>query len=91
MHLSYGNGRFCLLALSMHMHMHANTCIYKCGERSFLWVQGTPLPQEVNENMADKKMTSEAASRIQAHADRAGKNQDFKARAQAAGEKNSRK
>lgn len=39
--------------------------------------------------MANKKtMTSSDAKRIQAHADQAGTNQDFKARAQAAAAKN---
>ena len=33
-------------------------------------------------------MTPAAASRIQSHADRTGTNQDFKGRAQAAGESN---
>ena len=33
-------------------------------------------------------MTPEAASRIQSHADKTGTNQDFKARAQSAAEKN---
>lgn len=34
------------------------------------------------------KMTSKAASRIQSHADRSGKNQGFRARAQRAAAKN---
>ncbi|MHA1267755.1 MAG: hypothetical protein ACTSRS_21140 [Candidatus Helarchaeota archaeon] len=34
------------------------------------------------------KMTSEAASRIQSHADKTGRNQDFKQRAQRAAAKN---
>ena len=38
-----------------------------------------------------KPMTSEAASRIQSHADKTGRNQDFKARAQRAAAKNQRK
>ena len=33
-------------------------------------------------------MTSEAASRIQSHADRSGRNEDFKGRAQSAASKN---
>lgn len=36
-------------------------------------------------------MSKEAASRIQSQADKSGKNQDFKARAQSSAEKNSRK
>jgi hypothetical protein len=39
--------------------------------------------------MTDKKrMTKEDAARIQSHADKSGKNQDFKARAQKSAEKN---
>jgi hypothetical protein len=39
--------------------------------------------------MTDKKqMTKKDAARIQSHADKIGKNQDFKARAQRAAEKN---
>ena len=38
--------------------------------------------------MANKKMTSKAAHRIQSHADSTGKNQSFKARAQRAASKN---
>jgi hypothetical protein len=34
------------------------------------------------------KMTKEAAARIQRHADKTGTNQDFKARAQRAADKN---
>ena len=34
------------------------------------------------------KMDKEAARRIQSHADRTGRNQDFKARAQRAADKN---
>jgi hypothetical protein len=34
------------------------------------------------------KMTRDASQRIQSHADRTGKNQDFKARAMSAAEKN---
>jgi len=42
--------------------------------------------------MAEKsRMTSEAAQRIQSHADRSGTNQDFKARAQSSAERNSKK
>lgn len=37
------------------------------------------------------KVTSEDASRIQSHADKAGTNQDFKARAQSAAAKNKEK
>jgi hypothetical protein len=36
----------------------------------------------------ESKMDKEAAARIQSHADRTGKNQDFKERAQRAAEKN---
>ncbi len=35
-----------------------------------------------------KKMTPEDAARIQSHADKSGTNQDFKARAQSAADKN---
>ncbi|MGQ4876401.1 MAG: hypothetical protein ACP6IY_20245 [Promethearchaeia archaeon] len=38
--------------------------------------------------MGKSKMNSKAASRIQSHADRTGRNQDFKARAQRAASKN---
>ncbi|WP_292471365.1 hypothetical protein [Methanolobus sp.] len=38
--------------------------------------------------MTTKGMTSKAASRIQAHADRTGTNQGFKARSQASASKN---
>ena len=38
-----------------------------------------------------EKMSREAASRIQSHADRTKTNQDFKARAQAASERNDQK
>ncbi|MFC1787063.1 hypothetical protein ACFLY8_03420 [Halobacteriota archaeon] len=38
--------------------------------------------------MAKKGMTQQAAARIQSNADKAGKNQDFKARAQSAASKN---
>jgi len=41
--------------------------------------------------MGKSKMTSKAARRIQSHADRTGKNQNFKARAQRAATKNSNK
>lgn len=41
--------------------------------------------------MGKTKMTSKAARRIQSHADKTGKNQDFKARAQRAAAKNDRK
>lgn len=37
--------------------------------------------------MSKKSMTAKAASRIQAHADKSGTNQDFKARAQTAAAK----
>ena len=37
------------------------------------------------------KMTPKAASRIQSHADKTGKNQDFKARAQSSAAKNQAK
>lgn len=39
-------------------------------------------------NMGKSKMTSKAARRIQSHADKTGKNQDFKSRAQRAADKN---
>ena len=38
-----------------------------------------------------KKMTAEAARRIQSHADRTGTNQGFKARAMSAAARNQRK
>ncbi|MGQ4876266.1 MAG: hypothetical protein ACP6IY_19565 [Promethearchaeia archaeon] len=38
--------------------------------------------------MGKSKMPSKAARRIQSHADRTGRNQDFKARAQRAAAKN---
>jgi len=38
--------------------------------------------------MGKKKMTSKAASKIQSHADKSGKNQGFKSRAQRAAAKN---
>ena len=38
--------------------------------------------------MAKSKMTSKAARRIQSHADKSGRNQDFKARAQSTAAKN---
>lgn len=38
--------------------------------------------------MGKKKMTSKVARRIQSHADKTDKNQDFKARAQQAADKN---
>ena len=38
-----------------------------------------------------KPMTQEDASRIQSHADKTGRNQDFKARAQRAAARNQRK
>jgi len=38
--------------------------------------------------MAKNKMSSKAARRIQSHADRTGKNQSFKVRAQRAASKN---
>lgn len=41
--------------------------------------------------MAKSSMNSKAASRIQSHADRTGRNQEFKARAQSAGAKNPKK
>ncbi len=41
--------------------------------------------------MGKTKMTSNAARKIQSHADRLGKNQDFKARAQRAAAKNENK
>ncbi len=43
--------------------------------------------QEVN-TMTEKKMTAEDARRIQSQADKSGKNQDFKARAQKAAARN---
>jgi hypothetical protein len=44
---------------------------------------------EENESSGETEMTEEAASRIQAHADRTGENQGFKSRAQSAAAKNS--
>lgn len=41
--------------------------------------------------MGNKKMNSKSARRIQSHADKSGKNQDFKARAQRAASKNGSK
>ena len=41
--------------------------------------------------MGKNKMTSKAARRIQSHADRTGKNQGFKSRAQSSTAKNSNK
>ncbi len=41
--------------------------------------------------MGNKKMTSKAARRIQSHADKSGKNQGFKARAQRVANKNTKK
>ena len=41
--------------------------------------------------MGKKKMTSKAARRIQSHADKTGKNQAFKSRAQRATAKNKKK
>lgn len=41
--------------------------------------------------MGKKKMEANDARRIQSHADKTGKNQDFKARAQRAAEKNKNK
>ncbi len=38
--------------------------------------------------MSKEKMTKEAAARIQSNADKTGKNQDFKARAQSAAARN---
>ena len=38
--------------------------------------------------MGESKMTSKAARRIQSHADKSGRNQEFKARAQSAAKKN---
>ena len=38
--------------------------------------------------MGKSKMSSKAARRIQSHADKSGKNQDFKARAQSTASKN---
>ncbi|MHA1755968.1 MAG: hypothetical protein ACTSVV_04300 [Promethearchaeota archaeon] len=40
--------------------------------------------------MGKSKMNSKAARRIQSHADKTGRNQDFKARAQRAAAKNER-
>ena len=39
-------------------------------------------------NMGKQKMSSKAASRIQSHSDKSGKNKGFKARAQSAAAKN---
>ncbi|MHA1440118.1 MAG: hypothetical protein ACTSPD_21435 [Promethearchaeota archaeon] len=41
--------------------------------------------------MGKKKMTSKAARKIQSHADKTGRNQDFKRRAQSASMKNKRR
>ena len=41
--------------------------------------------------MGKNKMTTKAARRIQSHADRTGKNQNFKARTQTAATKNTNK
>ena len=41
--------------------------------------------------MGKKKMTLKDAARIQSHADKTGRNQDFKQRAQRAAQKNSSK
>lgn len=41
--------------------------------------------------MEKNKMTSKASRRIQSHADRSGKNQDFKARVQRVAAKNENK
>lgn len=41
--------------------------------------------------MGKSKMTSKAASRIQSNADKSSKNQEFKARAQSAAARNSKK
>jgi len=41
--------------------------------------------------MGKSKMTSKAARRIQSHADKSGRNQGFKSRAQSASDKNSKK
>ncbi|MHA1147758.1 MAG: hypothetical protein ACTSR8_05895 [Promethearchaeota archaeon] len=41
--------------------------------------------------MGNEKMTSKAARRIQSYADKTGKNQGFKARAQRAADKNTNK
>lgn len=41
--------------------------------------------------MGNKKMTSKAARRIQSHADKTGKNQGFKVRAQRAADKSQSK
>ena len=41
--------------------------------------------------MANKKMTSKAARRVQSHADKSGRNQGFKARAQRAADNNTKK
>jgi len=41
--------------------------------------------------MGKTKMTSEAARRIQSHADRTGRNQDFKSRAMSAAARNEKK
>ena len=45
------------------------------------------IEKEVRALAKKTKMTPEAAARIQAHADRTGTNQDFKARAQSAAAK----
>ena len=39
-------------------------------------------------NMGKQKMTSKAASKIQSHSDKTGRNKGFKARAQSAATKN---
>lgn len=59
----------------MHMHLHAHTY-----ELLILEVQ----------NISKSQMTSKAAARVQSHADRSGKNQVFKARAQSAAAKHNK-
>ena len=44
--------------------------------------------KEAIKSLGKTLMTKEAASRIQSHADRTGRNQEFKARAQSTAEKN---
>jgi len=45
------------------------------------------IKKKGGDKMGKSKMTSKAARRIQSHADRTGKNQGFKARAQSAAAK----
>lgn len=60
----------------MHMHLHAHT--YEL------------LILEAQNKSQKSQMTSKAAARVQSHADRSGKNQVFKARAQSAAAKHNK-